>query len=237
MDSLKCVIIDDELAAVNLLNLYVKKIDHLESVLATTNVIEALNYVQQHHVDIIFLDIEMPELNGIQFLKIFNGGQNVIITSAYTQYAIDGYEYNVIDYLLKPIPFERFARSIQKALSVRLQPGSSDPSPLLRDFVFVKTDRGKVARIIFGQVLYVESLGNYAQFIFEKEKVLTIITIKELEEILPKKIFTRINRSFIINNRKVEAIDAGEVIINKVRIPIGNTYKEAYLESIKKDLL
>ena len=237
MNNLKCVIIDDELAAVNLLNRYVKKIENLELVLSTTNAIEALNYIQHNNVDIIFLDIEMPELNGIQFLKTFNGRQNVIITSAYKQYAIDGYEYNVIDYLLKPIPFERFAKSIQKILSISSQPNSLDSSVLSRDFVFVKTDRGKVARIIFEQVLYVESLGNYAQFIFEKEKILTIITIKELEEILPKKIFTRINRSFIINNKKVEAIDVSEVIINKIRIPIGNTYKEAYLESIKKDLL
>jgi DNA-binding LytR/AlgR family response regulator len=229
---IRCIIVDDEPLAVALLADYVLKTPGLQTVLRTTHVLEALQAVQEDKADLLFLDIQMPELTGIQFMKIIRNRCKVILTTAYTQYALEGYEHDVADYLLKPITLDRFLIAIQKVkdrMGVSLPLVSRDggtATPVVgQDHIFIKTEY-RVQRIDLATIDYIEALRDYVAIHTGTGKVLSLESMRHMEELLPEEQFIRIHKSYIINVRKIDYLERGRVVIGKEYLPIGDTYKE-----------
>jgi len=210
MKRIKCIVVDDEPLAVSLLGSYVEKIPFFELVFSTENPIEALEYIRKNEADLIFLDIQMPELSGINFMKIVGDKLKYILTTAYSEYALEGYEHNVIDYLLKPITFDRFQKSALKA---------QERFP---------------NEINFDEILYVESIKDYVSIKTDNQEYIVLDTLKSLENQLPEN-FARVHKSFILNLDKIEKIDVRNVFLNSGKeIPIGETYKSEFFQKLKK---
>jgi len=216
---IRCIIVDDEPLAVALLADYVMKTPGLEIVLRTTHVLEALQAVQENKADLLFLDIQMPELTGIQFLKIIRNRCKVILTTAYTQYALDGYEHDVADYLLKPITLDRFMIAVQKAKERLITPARK------QDHIFIKTEY-RVQRVDLAAIHYIEALRDYVAVHTGTGKILSLESMKHMEEMLPEDQFIRIHKSYIINCSRIDFLERGRVVIGKEYLPIGDTYKE-----------
>lgn len=227
MKKIKCIIVDDEPLAVSLLGSYVEKIPFLELVFSTENPIEALEFIQKNQADLVFLDIQMPELTGINFMKIVGDKMKYILTTAYSEYALEGYEHNVVDYLLKPISFDRFSKSIMKAQERFPVAEVSETGHF-----FVKSS-GQQHRINFDEILYVESIKDYVNIKTEKQEYIVLDTLKSLENQLPEN-FTRIHKSFILNLDKVKSLNSKKVIlISEHEISVGEMYKSNLLEKLK----
>ena len=220
----RCIVLDDEYLAVKLLSGYVRQTAGLELVLGTINAMKATAAIQKGEADLIFLDVQMPEITGIELMRITrNSAAKVILTTAYTQYAIDGYEHDIIDYLLKPITFERFLIAVNKA-KARLKPlAKQELSP---DFLLIKTEY-RLQKMPFFSILYLEALGDYIAFHTSQGKILSLERMKNMEEQLPQRNFLRIHKSYIINIDHIDYIERGRIIINKEYLPVGETYKEA----------
>ena len=228
MKKIKCIIVDDEPLAIQLLENYVMKIPFLELVFSSENPIEALEYIQNNEADLIFLDIQMPELSGINFMKIVGDKLKYILTTAYSEYALEGYEHNVIDYLLKPIPFGRFEKSALKA-----QERFPAKETLSSSYFFVKSS-GQQHKINFEEILYIESIKDYVNIKTENEEYIVLDTLKSLENQLPEN-FARVHKSFILNLNKIEKIDVkNALLISGKEIPIGETYKSEFFLKIRK---
>ncbi|MBD0286627.1 MAG: response regulator transcription factor [Flavisolibacter sp.] len=237
---IKCLVVDDEKHAIEILTHYIEKMPVLTLAYSTTESLEAFQYVQSNPVDLIFLDIQMPHLQGLQFLKLLGGKSKVILTTAYPEYALEGYEHDILDYLLKPIMFDRFLKAVQKIMNHMNAHQSTFqqnrlPAQVEEDYFFVKTDgRGKISKIKIRDILYIEALGNYTCMHMLSGKILTLLTMKEIEAQLPVKYFIRIHKSYTINITKIDAIDGNQVFINQSPLPVGDTYKE-YLFSFISD--
>jgi DNA-binding LytR/AlgR family response regulator len=232
---MKCIIVDDEPLAIEILESYVARIDDLELTGTFRNAIAAFTFVQQHHVDLIFLDIEMPKLSGIEFLKTLKHHPKVIITTAYRDYAIEGFELEVIDYLLKPIPFERFLKSVGKVLSSRADVAAV-PSPVAQDsFIYFKVDK-KMVKTKIADILYIESIKDYVKVRTTDKEIITQQKISYLEESLPRTQFLRVHRSFIVNLDKIDAYTATDVEISKFKVPIGRNYKNDVIKVLSKQV-
>ncbi|MFC0428504.1 LytR/AlgR family response regulator transcription factor [Chryseobacterium scophthalmum] len=227
MKKIKCIIVDDEPLAVSLLGSYVEKIPFLELVFSTENPIEALEFIQKSDADLVFLDIQMPELTGINFMKIVGDKMKYILTTAYSEYALEGYEHNVVDYLLKPISFDRFSKSVMKAQE-RFPVTEANET----GHFFVKSS-GQQHRINFDEILYVESIKDYVNIKTETQEYIVLDTLKSLENQLPAN-FTRIHKSFILNLDKVKSLNSKKVIlISEHEISVGEMYKSNLLEKLK----
>lgn len=224
MNKLKCIIVDDEPLAISLLEHYVEKIPFLELVFSTENPIHALEYLHKNDSDLIFLDIQMSELTGINFMKIVGAHQKYILTTAYSEYALEGYEHNVVDYLLKPVSFERFQKSVLKA-----QERFSFPQEENTHF-FVKSS-GQRHRVSFNEIIYIESIKDYVNIRTENDEYIVLDTLKSMENQLPER-FVRIHKSFIVNLDKVKSIGAKKVILSEYEIPIGESYRAGLLDRI-----
>ncbi|MCD9853954.1 LytTR family DNA-binding domain-containing protein [Epilithonimonas sp. JDS] len=228
MKKIKCIVVDDEPLAIQLLENYVMKIPFLELVFSSENPIEALEYIQNNEADLIFLDIQMPELSGINFMKIVGDKLKYILTTAYSEYALEGYEHNVIDYLLKPIPFGRFEKSALKA-----QERFPTTETLANSYFFVKSS-GQQHKINFDEILFVESIKDYVNIKTENQEYIVLDTLKSLENQLPEN-FTRVHKSFILNLDKIEKIDVKNALLNSGKeIPIGETYKSEFFLRLKQ---
>ncbi|WP_027383370.1 LytR/AlgR family response regulator transcription factor [Epilithonimonas caeni] len=228
MRKIKCIVVDDEPLAIQLLENYVMKVPFLELVFSSENPIEALEYIQKNETDLIFLDIQMPELSGINFMKIVGDKLKYILTTAYSEYALEGYEHNVIDYLLKPISFGRFEKSAWKAQE-RFPSGEASAN----SYFFVKSS-GLQHKINFDEILYVESIKDYVSIKTENQEYIVLETLKSLESQLPEN-FARVHKSFILNLEKIEKIDVKNVFLNSGKeIPIGETYKSEFFLKIRK---
>ncbi|HZY38887.1 MAG TPA: LytTR family DNA-binding domain-containing protein [Mucilaginibacter sp.] len=239
---IRCLIVDDEPLALHILEDYISKIPFLQLVKATTNPIEALTLVQDKSVDLVFLDVQMPELTGIQFLRIANGKAKVILTTAYSQYALEGYELDVIDYLLKPIAFDRFYKSVQKAQAV-LQPTQTTPQPvqtepaqpkqqdLLSDFIFVKTEH-KIQKVYLNNILFIEGLKDYISIFTPGERIITLQNMKKMEDALPAKYFIRVHKSYIVSINKIDSIERSRIFIGDKVIPVGDTYRDEFFKIV-----
>ena len=226
MKKIKCIIVDDEPLAVQLLENYVKKIPFLNLVFTSNNPVTVLEYIQNNEADLIFLDIQMPQLSGINFMKIAGEQLKYILTTAYSEYALEGYEHNVIDYLLKPISFERFSKSTLKAQE-HFQIKDSGISHF-----FVKSS-GQQNRINFDDISFIESIKDYVNIKTENQEHIVLETLKSLENQLPDH-FLRVHKSFIINLNKIQTIDGKNIqLISEKIIPIGETYKSDFLLKIK----
>lgn len=228
MKRIKCIVVDDEPLAVSLLGSYVEKIPFFELVFSTENPILALEYIQKNDADLIFLDIQMPELSGINFMKIVGNKLKYILTTAYSEYALEGYEHNVIDYLLKPISFDRFQKSALKA-----QERFPTNETSANSYFFVKSS-GQQHKINFDEILYIESIKDYVNIKTDNQEYIVLDTLKSLENQLPEN-FARVHKSFILNLDKIEKIDVRNVFLNSGKeIPIGETYKSEFFQKLKK---
>lgn len=235
---INCVVIDDEPWAVDLLVSYIKKVNYLSLSLATNSPLEALSYVSRHTVNLVLLDINMPEMTGIQVMEILDNKVPVIITSAYPEYAITGFDYNVVDYLLKPIEFERFLKGLLKAehtinrLALDEDKSIKAQKKSVRDFLFIKTD-GKLIRINYDEILYIEGKRDYISITTTVDKLISLDTLSNMETILPTSTFIRTHKSYIIALDKINFIQGNRVCINDEYLPIGDTYRNNVLNSTK----
>ena len=241
---IRCLAVDDEAPALTILADYIGQLPFLELVGTTTNPVEALTLVQQGQVDLVFLDIQMPRLTGLQFLKLAGGRCKVVLTTAYPEYALEGYENDVVDYLLKPISFERFLKAAQKALAVlpgppppaALPPAAAPASaPPAAGHMFVKGEsKNKFLRVNHADILYIEGLSNYVSIHLPTQRVVTYQTLKELAETLPQPPFLRVHKSFIVSLDKIRMVDGNTIYIQDKEIPVGDTYREQLYRLIRE---
>lgn len=233
---MKCIIVDDEPLAIEIVESYVARVEELELVGTFRNAIAAFTFVQQNPVDLIFLDIEMPKLSGIEFLKTLKARPRVIITTAYRDYAIEGFELEVVDYLLKPIPFERFLKSVGKVLSSRPEVVVNSPVVQNQDnFIYFKVDK-KMVKTKIADILYIESIKDYVKVRTTDKEIITQQKISYLDESLPRAQFLRIHRSFIVNTDRIDAYTATDVEISKFKVPIGRNYKNDVMKALSKQV-
>lgn len=228
MSKLTCIIVEDEPLATKILSDYISQVPFLELKGAFKDAILATEYLLDNTVDLIFLDIHLPKLKGMAFLKTLTSPPAVIITTAYHQYAVEGFSLNVTDYLLKPFEFERFLAAVTKVK--KNLPQSAGPnveshdSGEVKDFIFVNVQKKKV-KILFSEILYVESQREYVKIVTTKKEYLSKMSTHEIESLLPAQLFKRIHRSFIVSMNKIESYTAEMVEINGVSIPIGRDYR------------
>lgn len=228
----KCLIVDDEPLAIKVIESHISKIPSLEIVGTCRNAVEAFDILLKKKVDLIFLDVEMPEISGIDLLKSLKKSLAIIFTTAYRDFALDAYELDAIDYLLKPIPFERFFKSISKyyqwkgeGIEVIGKRAENQPD---EPFIYVRSDR-KVIKIYLRDILFIESLKDYVKIHLENEVIITKEKISNLEEKLPDAEFIRTHRSFLISVRSIKAFTAEIIELKNHEIPIGRTYKNSVL--------
>jgi DNA-binding LytR/AlgR family response regulator len=224
MRKISCITIDDEPLALELLEVYIEKVDYLDLKGAFTNPFEASDFLRKNEIDLVFLDIQMPDITGIQWLKTLEKPPMIIFTTAYSQYALEGFNLDVLDYLLKPIEFERFQKAAQKAFDYYKLIQSADSQTLENQFLVVKSDY-KDVHIAYDEILYIEGMQDYCRiFIKDKKSVVTRITMSKIIELLPTQSFQRIHRSYIISLQKVEKSTKNSVFINDIAIPIGKMF-------------
>jgi DNA-binding LytR/AlgR family response regulator len=224
---IKCLIIDDEPLAVKLLKDYAAKIPDLEIIMAGSDAFAGLQLAQNGEADLIFLDIQMPELTGIQFMKVLNGKCKIILTTAYEEYALQAFDHDVVDYLLKPFSLERFMTAVQKARE-RIRQGKPTPEAAKPDYIFVKSEY-RIIRIELKDILYFESLRDYvAIHTISSGKILTLQSLRSFEEALDGKDFLRTHKSYIIAIDKISSIERKRVVIQGTYLPVGETYLDNF---------
>jgi two-component system, LytTR family, response regulator len=242
-----CLIVDDEQHAIDVLEHYVKQTPFLQLLSSTTNPLEALQFLHTHPADLIFLDIQMPEISGMDFIRAIHGRSKVILTTAYNEFATEGFELEVVDYLLKPVPFPRFLKAVQRAQSLIATRTLNEPKTeddanenADDDYFFVKTElKGKMLKINFREIDYIEGVKNYVAIHHNGTKTMALLNMKDLEERLPEKYFIRIHRSFIIAVHKITAIEGNKVMLRNIQadILLGDTYKTAFFELMKGKIM
>lgn len=239
---LTCTIIDDEPLAVSLLETYVRKTPFLELKGSYNSAINALSDLSIDPVDLLFLDIQMPELNGMEFSRMLPENIRIIFTTAFEQYALDSYKVNALDYLLKPISYPDFLKSAQKAMQwyeiLNQNKDSAKVSVSEKkdpESIFVKADR-KLIQIDLNKILYIEGLKDYVKIYIEGEQhpVLSLMSMKSMEEMLPESRFIRVHRSFIVQSEKIKVIDRNRIVFRKEYIPISDGYKEKFVEFLSR---
>ena len=239
------IIVDDEPLAREVLETYISKFPGMTLLATCQNAIEAFEALNTHKVDLMFLDIQMPQISGIDFLKTLSQPPKVIFTTAYSNYALDGYELNVVDYLLKPIAFDRFVKAINKAMELLKKPQAAKNTPPeiaveedddKPDYIFVKADK-KLIKVKFEDIFYIEGLKDYVILHTPGGRIVTLQTMKSLEEKLPTEIFMRVHRSYIVNLNKIDIMEGNMLEVNKKTIPVGKNYKDELLNVINKNRL
>ena len=234
---MNCIIVDDEPLATDLMVDFVKKIPFLILLGTCKNAFEANEIIHKKNVDLLFLDIQMPNLSGIQLIHSLEKKPLVIFTTAYSEYAVESYDLNAIDYLLKPFTFERFLKAVNKAyalFSKKDDKQSEKDGQIEGDkFIFVNADYKKV-KINLKEILYIEGLSDYIKIYTGEKPILTLQTLKVMEEKLPDDRFIRVHRSFIVSLNRIESIQRNRIIIGKTRIPIGDNYKDSLYKTLEK---
>jgi len=235
---MKCVIIDDEPLAVDLIIEFVSKIDSLELVNTFNNAIDAISIINQTNVDLIFLDIEMPHFSGIDFINAIDKKPLIIFTTAYSNYAVEGFNLGAVDYLVKPIPFHRFLKSVMRAQLTFNPQNLASTTNLIstpeieQDYMFVRAEYENV-KLNFSDILYIEGLKDYVKiYTTDTKYTLTLISLIKLENLLSSKGFARIHRSYIVNIKHIKSIQKNKVVIAEKRIPISESYKNSFFERI-----
>ena len=226
MKKIKCLIVDDEELARGLIKTYVDKLDFLELVADLENPLEAISIIKEQDVELLFLDIQMPEIKGTDFAKLLPKTVQVIFTTAYSEYAIEGFDLNALDYLLKPITFERFLTAVNK-----VKPKEKTSSIVTSDSITVKSGYD-LHKLKYDDILFIESDSEYVIYHTINGKIMSNQSLTKLEKILPSELFMRVHRSFIINRKKVSALKSKDLVINAVKIPVS----ARYFEMVKKSL-
>ncbi|UOE50668.1 LytTR family DNA-binding domain-containing protein [Mucilaginibacter sp. SMC90] len=233
---MNCAIIDDEPLAREGLASYVREVDFLNLTGTCENPLELIKLLDRQNIELIFLDIQMPKMNGIDFLKIMQKPPMVIITTAYPSYALEGFQLNVLDYLLKPITFDRFFKSANKAkdyhrlLNNSARPDAPKPEAN-ENYFFIKCGN-KYEKIYFDEILYVEGMQNYVTIFTTKGKYITLLNLKSLEQNLDGKLFIRVHKSYIVSTGKIDGIEGNDIFIGQHRIPISRNYREQVIQQV-----
>jgi two-component system, LytTR family, response regulator len=230
---INCIAIDDEPLALTKLEGFISRIPELRLHRKFDNAVEAIGWLKENEADLIFLDIRMEMLTGIQFLETTRTRARIIITSAYDQYALKGFELSVTDYLLKPYSFQRFAQAISKVME-HFSDKPAEPSiPSANErFIFVKTEF-RLERIDFDEILYIEGMKDYLRIICTDRKIMTLMSFSRIEELLPGKEFCRVHKSYMVALKKIKSVERGVISIADQRIPVSNTYKHTFLSKIR----
>jgi DNA-binding LytR/AlgR family response regulator len=232
---LKCIIVDDEPIARKILQEFVEEIEYLELAGQAENPLKAMVLLGEQDIDIIFLDINMPKINGVDFLKSSKTNANIIMTTAYPEYAVEAYGLDVLDYLVKPIAFERFLRACNKAKEVReLKKESKAKVNKTADHFFIKFNN-QIEKIFYDDLIYAEAMLNYVMLYTRTNKMMVYITIKSLEEQLPPEIFLKVHKSFIVNINRIKSIEGNLLDIGNAKITISQNLKEKVINEIIRD--
>jgi len=229
MNTVNCLIVDDEPIARDIIKAYCNHLPALNVVASCENAFEARLELQRQRIDIIFLDINMPVLDGIAFIKTLKVQPQVIFTTAYKEYALDAFDLSACDYLLKPFSLERFMIAIDKAMEALNASGKpkADNDSIQQSFIFIKAD-AKIYKVEFTDILFAEAQGNYTRIVMTNSVILPVMTFSSFEEMLPSKLFLRVHRSFIVNKSRITHIEGNRVYIGKYEIPIGSNYKDEF---------
>ena len=238
MEKYNCIIVEDEPLAAEVLEDYIKQIPFLELKGICEDAIFALEFLQKQKIDVVFLDIHLPRLKGLDFIKTLKNPPQVIITTAYRDYALEGYELNVVDYLLKPINFNRFLMAVNKLRSqptgeILISPAATSTSE--RPHLFINVNKKRV-KVYMDEILYIESKKEYINIVTKERAFLTKFQLGEIEEHLAKNNFIRVHRSFIVSSEKINAFSATEIEIGGLQIPIGRSYKELVISQLGEKL-
>ena len=233
---INCIALDDEPLALDIIEAYVKKHPELRMVARCNNAAEASEILKKQSIDLMFLDIQMPGINGLNFIRSLEQKPLFMFTTAYSEYAIDGFELDAIDYLLKPIAFDRFEKAVEKAKEYYAIKNNSDvsESDLENDYIFVKANQ-QLVKLSYGEILYVEAFADYVKIFLNDRKIVTLQTMKKMESKLPKDIFSRVHRSFIVNRKAVESFSTSICEVNGVKIPVGKNYKNDFVQLMKSN--
>jgi DNA-binding LytR/AlgR family response regulator len=232
---LKCIIIDDEPIARKVLQEFIEEIDYLELLGQAENPLKAISLLNENDIDIVFLDINMPKINGIDFLKSLKTNANIIMTTAYTEYAVEAYGLDVLDYLVKPIAFERFLKACNKAKETgKVRAIPADQTVRINDHFFIKCNN-QIEKVFYDDLVYAEAMLNYVMIYTKIKKMMVYITIKSLEEQLPSDIFIKVHKSFIVNINKVKSIEGNILDIGNEKIAISQSLREKVINEIVKD--
>ena len=235
MKKLNCIIIDDEPVARKILEEFTEQVPYLELHGKFESAMKAEDFLRNNKPDLIFLDIEMPKVSGLQMLKRFNIESMVILTTAFPQYALDGYEFDIIDYLLKPFALHRFLKAVQKAKDFAdLKTQSENQSA--PSYIFIKSDK-RIEKVELHDILYAEVLGNYVTIVTERKKIIAYLTMKSLESQLPGGQFIKIHQSFLVNHSHIESVEGNELKVGSRLLPISRNYRESVTTLINQRLL
>ena len=242
---LRCALVDDEPLALSLLESYVRKTDSLELCGSYSSAIQAMKSLPEHPVDLLLLDIQMPELNGLEFSRMVSDNTRIIFTTAFEQYAIDGYRVNALDYLLKPISYNDFIEAVNKALQwFELRKKAETPDsvqtslPTDSNHIYVKSDY-KIVQIELDKILYIEGLKDYIKIYTEDNPrpILSLTSMKTMEEKLPSNRFIRVHRSYIVQKQKIKIIDKGRIVFGKEYIPVSDSYKQELQNYVNEHII
>jgi DNA-binding LytR/AlgR family response regulator len=236
---MKCLAIDDEPLALDIIKEFCSKINFIDLVATSTNAVEVISILNQQMIDLIFLDIQMPNISGLEFIRSIEKPPLVVITTAYSTYAIEGFELNAIDYLVKPFAFERFFRAVNKAYEIVQLRQNKSTQPVIAEkpqfsarFLMVKVEYSTV-RLELDEILFIEGLKDYVKIYCGARPLLTKTTFKNLEDKLPSNSFIRVHKSYIISFSKIESVENNRILIAEKLIPIGNQYKTQFYQWIE----
>lgn len=230
---IKCIIVEDETLAQNVIQSHLQKTNQFELVGICNNALEAKEVLNKQEVDLIFLDIELPGMTGLRFLEALENPPLVVLTTAYSQYALQSYEFNVIDYLLKPISFERFSKTVNKIVEGKLFNKPKEVEHSATDHIFIKSG-SKYFKVNFNEILYIEGMKDYLKIHTKDYKLVTHQTMSEMEKILPVKQFIRVHKSYIVALAYIKSIYGNNIEIDKTTIPVGINYKEKVLQLTRR---
>ena len=236
MKPIRCLVVDDEELARTLLKNYIERLPNLELVATCANPVEASSVLQESKVDLLFLDIQMPELTGIEFLQTLPEKPIVVFTTAYAEYALEGYALDITDYLLKPFSFERFLQAVNKSIAIiqakanAAGPGKTDPDHS-KDFILVKADH-KIHRLKYTDILYIQSMREYVAYYTSSGRLLSLNSLKSLESTLPDDRFIRIHKSYIVAIDKIDTLEGNMIHVGKEKLPIGANYRDTVVSRV-----
>lgn len=229
----KCLIVDDEQAAHYVLQHYIRQVDQLELIGNCYDALEAINFLHRQPVDLLFLDINMPQITGLQLLQTLAHPPRVILTTAYSEFALESYEYNVVDYLLKPIEFPRFLKAVDKIIvATEIERNQTVVETKSAQSIVVKVDADWV-QIPYEEIAYIQSWGNYVKVFTARQMYLAAITMTEVERRLPSKLFMRIHKSYLVPLHKISRMSGNEVMVGTATLPVGMTYRRELIERLK----
>ena len=236
---LRCIAIDDEPLALEIITAYIEKVPFLKLIKTFDNAIDSIDFIKKNKIDLMFLDIQMESLTGIQLIHALKERPEVIFTTAFSSYAVEGFELDAADYLLKPISFERFVKSVDKVYNKFVQPKTKSenlkqPSKSSSgNYIFVKTEN-RLQKVSFSEILYIEGQGDYLKIVAPTAKIMTLQNFKKFEETLPSENFIRVHKSYLVAVNKIESISRNRIKIGSALIPVSDSYKNAFYDLISK---